>query len=206
MWQKRRTYIVCHEWQHLSHTMTRETYMCNKRDLHIWQERPAYVTKETHIHRLSRMATSLPHTPGLILWRPRAKTWKRSCEMAQNRRSCRSLLSWHMQVSCAISHSFVMAYVGLLCHFKSVLSLMQVSFVMAYVGLLCHFTLFCHGICWSLVPFQVCFVAHAGLFCVPFHKTFLNLVKWHKRPTYAVTKETCMSDETDSHIWQKRPA
>ena len=150
--------------------MTRETYICDNRDLHIWQKRPAYVTKETHIHRLSRMATSLPHTPGLILWRPRAKTWKRSCEMAQNRRSCRSLLSWHMQVSCAISHSFVMAYVGLLCHFKSVLSLMQVSFVY-------HFTR----------PFWILWNGTRDLH-----------MPWQKRPAWA-TKQTHTFDKRDLH-------
>jgi len=66
------------------------------RDTYIWQKRPAYVTQETHTHRLSQMAKSHSHTPDLMYWRPRSKTWWISCSMTRDTYICdnRDLHIW----------------------------------------------------------------------------------------------------------------
>ena len=50
--------------------MAKETCLCGKRDLHIWQKRPTYVAEETYIYGKR----------GLHMWqkRPTNVTWRRS--------------------------------------------------------------------------------------------------------------------------------
>jgi len=201
----------------ISCSMTRDTY--------VWQKRPAYVTKETHIHRLSRMAKSHSHTPDLMHWRPRSKTWRISCSMTRDTYICdnRDLNIWQKR------HAYVTkeTHIHRLSRMATSLSRndtrnlhlwQQKSTYLTKETCICdkrdaHTSSVKNGNI-SLTRWQekLKFVTTE---IYTFDKRDLHM--WQKRPTYivchewqnlshAMTRETYICDNRDLHIWQKRPA